>query len=490
MKVSPDTRPQIQNGIKGIDANEKIWNLSGKKVLIGISNGNLLQQGEHLKNTLLLIKLLHKADAITLSESSALKVFSIASTIILNKSSDELNQKYQQAIIRQWENAELMTIWQDIQAARDKFIKSKGSKNISQLQQEAEQSNDFILGLVIRAHQTHEKWLVSNSYLTDTFKNENTVEIIHWLDQIQDKRTQSEITELIQLYSTEADDRNATVYKKAVDSSIESVLARKSIKPVESKSLIGKLNILYVIEESAVLKAWGQTELDKLPRYNFLFYVSGLNNAMFHILRKYIWLDAYDNDETTKLDCENLQFRKIDFEVPKHFAYKEFWDKLENKEIITTQKVSKPDKTFDSSLEEIYQYLTEVIKLSLDYFLSLLDKPYIYGFALKLIEYINLNFEQLEKILDTILPPSKESQSVEKAERLVLNHIRLKVLVFKDFDYAKTPLASERITLFGSRYISKVKSIKADRVSLTFEQEDSREALEENERQSTTCNIM
>ncbi len=456
---SSDDRPQIQNGIKGTDTKSTKWDLTNKTVIMGISNGNKLQQGDNLKNTFQLLKLFHHAKKITTCEASALKAFSIASTLLLDASSDERNQKYKQALTERWEKADLLAIWEEVQTARAEFIKQRGSKNLGELQAEAEQKPDYVLGLVIKAEQSYEKWLVDNPYLTDKFKQENNIEIINWLTLMQDAKVVSEVTDLIKLYSNNKEEQNLAAFKKAVDSSINTVLSRKSIKNVTPNSLVGKLSVLYAIEESGVVKSWGNIEPNQNPRYNAFMYINGLNDAMYHVLRKYVWKT---DEKSSESKIENLEFRRIDFKKPKHPLAEAFWHKLENNGTEVEQKSVQSNPQALYSPEEIYQSLAKQTKVFLYLFLHAIEAVYIPDFVVKLIQYISSNFEELEKTLYELLPVSIINQSIiEEAEQAVFECLKLKVLVSQQFDLTKSSQVVSNLTLFGQAYLKKVKLEKA-----------------------------
>ncbi|MDF2866632.1 MAG: hypothetical protein K0S11_102 [Gammaproteobacteria bacterium] len=444
---SSDDRPQIQNGIKGTATKPKKLDLTNKTVIMGISNGNRLQQGGNLKNTLLLLKHFHGAEKIIVCETSALKAFSIASTLLLDPAPDERNQKYKQAIIARWEKADLATIWKDVQEARAKFIDKKDLKSLGELQTEVEQEKDYVLGLVIKAQQSYGKWLTDNPYLTDKFKQEHTVEIINWLTQIQNKKVVSAVTDLIKLYSGNIEDRNVAIFKKAVDLSINEALSRKSIK-IDLTSLTAKLSALYVIEESGMVKTWGDIEPNQNPTYNALMYINKLNKAMYQVLNKHVWKA---DEKGSELKVENLEFRRINFKEPKHPLYEDFWDQLEN-----VDKKEMTPSLEGASMTTLYDRVLAYVKFSLDFFLSVIEAPYIPGFVLKLIEYIDANFEELDKVLSTILPPSNKTSSIEEAEKNVLNFLEIKVRSIPQLDFDKSSKIMSKVTLFGNTYLNKV----------------------------------
>lgn len=456
---SSDDRPQIQNGIKGTIKSPKIVSFKGKTGLVCISNGNQLQQGNNLKNTLQLLKIFHQIEKTAVCETGALKVFSIASTLVLDAGSDKRNQKYKQALTERWEKADLLAIWEEVQTARAEFIKKKGSRNLGELQAEAEHEQDYVLGLVIKAEQSYEKWLADNPYLTDKFKQENNIEIINWLTLMQDAKVVSEVSELIKLYSGDTEDRNVTVFKTAVDLSVNEILSRKSIKNLVPDSLIGKLSALYIIEETGMVKNWGDIEPNQNPRYNVFMYINKLNKAMYQVLNKHVWKE---DEKGSGAKIENLQFRRINFKRPAHPLAEEFWHKLENNGIEVEQKVVRSNPQALNSPEEIYQSLVKQTKVLLYLFLHTIEAAYIPDFVVKLIQYINSNFEELEKILCELLPVSIINKSIiEEGEQAILECLKLKVLVSQQCDLTQPSQVVSNLILFGETYLKKVKLEKA-----------------------------
>jgi hypothetical protein len=123
-----------------------------------------------------------------------------------------------------------LTIWRDVQTARNKYRKDRGLKNLGDLQLDVEQKDNYVLGLVIRAEQTYEKWLADNSYLTEEFKKEHRVEILNWFTQVENEKIISAVENLISLYSCNEDSYDASAFKNVLDSSIRQFLGHNSIK--------------------------------------------------------------------------------------------------------------------------------------------------------------------------------------------------------------------------------------------------------------------
>jgi len=207
-----------------------------------------------------------------------------------------------------------------------------------------------------------------------------------------------------------------------------------------------------------VVKNWGNIEPNQNPRYNYFMYVNKLNKAMCQVLNKHVWKE---DEKGSGAKIENLQFRRINFKRPAHPLAEAFWHKLENNGTEVEQKSVQSNPRILYSPEEIYQSLVKQTKYLLDFFLHAIEAVYIPNFVIKLMQYINSNFEELEKTLYELLPVSIINQSIEEAEQVVFECLKLKVLVSQQFDLTKSSQVVSNLTLFGETYLKKMKLEKA-----------------------------
>jgi len=500
MPESENIKPHFKNGIKGHGDKIKPLDLEGKTILMGISNGNPLQQSSYLRDSILLFNKLHNAGCITLQESSALKVYSIASNLLLNNPTLVLDKQYADAITQAWSELKPLEIWQTVLAKREKLIKLQGTKSLAELRKEAEEKQDYIWGLVIRAEETRAIWERENPELSDDFKTQHNVKTIYWLDLLQNEKVQAKVKELLGWYQNH-DAPEARVFAQEINLSIAKVADRNKKKLTEN-SLAYKLFALYAIEESGVLYHSGeQINEHGKPLYNYLTYVNGLNPAMFHILRKHIWKQENVNSPTP----ENLQFRQINFKELQadHPIYEAFWanpeawntsapkqltqvgnispkksatspskrnlSKLAPKRLVFSdeEELSVDEKTISPCLDFLSLALKE-IEIYLGGIIRIIQKDYIPNFILCFIELIDKKINDLDQIIDLI--EEKVSNYIAAVDNLgidssyVIESLEFMVRKFKKEVVDDTYSANEErirqltkaITFFGEKYAQRV----------------------------------
>ena len=499
MPENENIKPHLKNGIKGHGNKVKPLDLEKKTVLKGISNGNVLQQGSHLIDSIFLLNKLQNAGCITLQESSALKIYSIASNLLLNNPSLDLDKQYAAAITQAWSQLSLLEIWQVVAKNRAEFIKLKGSKNLAELRKEAEANHDYILGLVIRAEETRAMWESKNPELTDDFKTQHNVKIIYWLELLQVEAVQAKIKDLISMYA-KVNEPEAEVFTKQINSSIGKVADRNKRKLSED-SLAHTLYALYAIEECGVLYHSGkQVNEQGKPLYNYLTYVNGLNPAMFHILRKYVWQQENENSPMP----ENLIFRQINFKELQadHPIYAEFWanpdgwsvtapkqltqvgnvspkksamsssqkkpGKLALKSLVLLDEETSDDEKTDSFCLDFLTLAVKEIEIYLGGIIRIIQKDYIPNFIMCFVELIENKINDLDKI--SALIDEKVANYTSAVDKLgvdsayAIYSIDFMVDKFKNEVLGDTRIANKEqikqlthtITLFGETYRQRV----------------------------------